>query len=350
MNGQQRVLEIYSRLVDGQRLVKKDLMDEYNVKESTIQRAIASIDKIIHKQAEEKYYNYSNDQVDFLEGELVEEFIDRHGIQKKRGVYWLPDTLYQNHGISEISDTELVAISHILLDSRGFTNKEMANIYKKLVNMADDKKMLKKLTQSDSQDYVGVPHHALMDKVALVNQAIMERRKLSFQYTKFGQTKQYDLTPHAVYFSDLFFYMMTANEKAQDDGKLEHLSKFRIDNMDQIELTNQKENVLNKHFRGGALRKQTFYPFLGEEISMDVEFYYDPAYVLDRFPSSRIVDEWEQDGQKVYKIRMQVNDGYGVKMWLLGQGDLIKVLNRKNISEYLVKSMQKTLGYYGAHE
>ncbi|MDG4870100.1 hypothetical protein P8631_19090, partial [Guyparkeria sp. 1SP6A2] len=73
-----------------------------------------------------------------------------------------------------------------------------------------------------------------------------------------------------------------------------------------------------ERYEGGVLRNQTGrFSYFGHPITMTVEFYFDPVYVLDRFPDSKII---KQEGH-TYTIEMHVNDGYGTKMWLLTQGD-----------------------------
>ena len=76
---------------------------------------------------------------------------------------------------------------------------------------------------------------------------------------------------------------------------------------------------------------------------MEIEFYFDPVYILDRFPDSRIL--WEKDG--VYRIEMNVNDGYGMKMWLLSQGDMLKIISPSYMREYVANDMIGTLEFYG---
>ncbi|MED7634152.1 UNVERIFIED_CONTAM: WYL domain-containing protein, partial [Lactobacillus paragasseri] len=96
------------------------------------------------------------------------------------------------------------------------------------------------------------------------------------------------------------------------------------------------------------------YPYLGKPINLEILYSYDPQFVLDRFPEA-IVD-WKNVrdrpfiknpyARKVYHITIPVNDGFGVRMWLQGQGDLVKVLAPKHIRDYVVRVLRKSLKNY----
>ncbi|MDN6091553.1 MAG: WYL domain-containing protein, partial [Lacticaseibacillus paracasei] len=94
--------------------------------------------------------------------------------------------------------------------------------------------------------------------------------------------------------------------------------------------------------------------YLGKPINLEILYSYDPQFVLDRFPEA-IVD-WKNVrdrpfiknpyARKVYHITIPVNDGFGVRMWLQGQGDLVKVLAPKHIRDYVVWVLRKSLKNY----
>ena len=76
---------------------------------------------------------------------------------------------------------------------------------------------------------------------------------------------------------------------------------------------------------------------------MVIDFYYDPVYVLDRFPRAKIQSK-NEDGS--YRIEMHVNDGYGTKMWLSSQTHMVKVISPKHMRDHVVSEMITTLKLY----
>jgi 3-deoxy-D-manno-octulosonate 8-phosphate phosphatase KdsC-like HAD superfamily phosphatase len=76
---------------------------------------------------------------------------------------------------------------------------------------------------------------------------------------------------------------------------------------------------------------------------MVIDFYYDPVYVLNRFPNAKIIKVNEDDS---FRIEMNVNDGYGTKMWLSSQSHMVKVISPKHMRDYLIQDMLETLKLY----
>lgn len=121
-------------------------------------------------------------------------------------------------------------------------------------------------------------------------------------------------------------------------------NKFRINNMKNLRVlsSNHKTKYIDK-FEAGILRNQTNLPFLGNPIKMVIDFYYDPVYVLNRFPNAKIIKVNEDDS---FRIEMNVNDGYGTKMWLSSQSHMVKVISPKHMRDYLIQDMLETLKLY----
>ncbi|MFW5458928.1 hypothetical protein [Streptococcus hyovaginalis] len=91
------------------------------------------------------------------------------------------------------------------------------------------------------------------------------------------------------------------------------------------------------------MRNQTgAFAYFGKEIKVVIDFYHEPAYVLDRFPNSRLL--WTKNG--VSRIEIISNDGEGIKLWLSMQGDMLKIISPVYLKNWLVENLQKTLSYY----
>ncbi|MHC9001535.1 WCX domain-containing protein [Enterococcus bulliens] len=63
---------------------------------------------------------------------------------------------------------------------------------------------------------------------------------------------------------------------------------------------------------------------------------------MDRFPDSKIVEQ--KPG--MCKIEMDVNDGYGMRMWLMSQGQMVKIIHPLYMRQYLLDEMKAALAHY----
>ena len=106
-----RVLRIYNKLLNGERVNKSEEANNFGVNERTIQRDIDDIRKYLE-------YEYGNDG---LVDEINYDYIDK-------GFY-----LEKIHK-SKLSNSEILAICKILLDSRAFTRKEIKKLIDNIVS------------------------------------------------------------------------------------------------------------------------------------------------------------------------------------------------------------------------
>lgn len=342
VNSQMRVLTIFLQLLSGKTLTKKELINESGKDAVTIQRDIGYIDEALEKHAEHVYFNTPT-----AVPLPFEDFVKKNTIQRTgKGHYALNAFGGRTDfpSVSDLTDEELLVILKIILASRTLSNAEMTTLCDKIVNLAHNNLLVKKLISNEKTFYQGVPKTPQFDKIQLICDCILKSNEIQFSYEKNGETLTLTRIPQAIYFSDLYLYMLTASQYVKDDAGLLHLNKFRIANMQDIQIisTNNKINYAER-FEGGMLRKQTNLPFLGHPITMIIDFFWDPVYVLDRFPDSKIISV--KNG--VYRIEMNVNDGYGMKMWLLSQGDMVKVISPRHMLDYIVNDMIGALNYYG---
>lgn len=105
-----RLLTIYSGLLNGKVLRKKELADRYGTSERTIQRDISDIQRFFAENAVES-------------GEVNEVIYDI-----KKGGYRL-----EQISKMKFTNSEVLAISKILLDSRAFIKADMKEIMDKLL-------------------------------------------------------------------------------------------------------------------------------------------------------------------------------------------------------------------------
>ncbi len=327
MDGQRRILDLFFHLIDKRKLQKKDLMEKYHVSSSTIQRDMGIIEEILEDHLEK-------------EGIPLDDFdiISR----KEKGSYYI-QTAEILALRQALTDNEIMAIVKILLASRAFSKMEMEKICHLLIHQTSKEQLLKKYIANELFYYAPVPKENLFEKIDLIAKAMEQDQVISFHYEGYKQEATLKRLPTSIYFSDLYFYMMTEDMAAEDVGIITQSQKFHIDKMSKIQILEERKKIdYKKRFEGGKVRRQTDWMFLGNEIQLTIEYYWNPEYVYDRFPDYEILKEEEG----VTTIRLKVNDGYGTKMWLLSQGQMLKVISPKSIQDYLVSQMKNSLSYY----
>jgi len=316
MNSNTRMMTEFLRLLNGEVLVKRTLADQYAVAVETIQRDIATIKNALEES-------------DLRNGLTL--------VNPQKGQYQL-----KQEQTSRYSLVQKLMLIEILLASRATTKTEMTALIQPL--LAGETRQLTQLTKSDTLNYVGMPRLALAPKIAMVIQAIQENRQLRFEYARNNQHEILTRQPSGIYFADLYFYMMTDNHRGYDDKDIKKAVKFRINKMTNLTLLGRSpSSSRTHHFEGGKLRNQTPLPFLGNPITLEIEFYADASYVLDRFPHAIAGPLLPGGGQR---FSIPANDGFGVKMWLLQQGQLVKILSPKSVRDYVIQEMRQTLNLY----
>ena len=352
-NSGKRQMAMLLQLLDGQRLNKKDLESLYHVSPHTIQNDIAQIKQVLEEYMTQRY--------DLLaEGKVPEDMLrNRYQVQLDKssglGEYFVRENITKLSSLRRLlSIDERAIIIKILLESRALSKDEMVTLVQRIVQLGEASPYLEESIRNEVFLYQGVPNKQMMEILGVIYHAIEQRLEISFDYTKNFVKHHFRKIPEQVYFQDLYFYMVSEHHTSQDDRDLSQLNKFRINNMENIQVHNKGRSLdLHNRFQAGELRNHSgMWGYFGKPITLSIEFYYDPVYVLDRFPGAKIISQHfdETLQQMVSRIDIPTNDGYGVKMWLLMQSDQLKILSPKSVRDYVIQSAQNMLAYYSDDE
>ncbi|MGT2800519.1 helix-turn-helix transcriptional regulator [Streptococcus marmotae] len=223
MQANERLLDLFLHLVKTKQITKKELIEKYNVSGASIQRDIQALKLVMSH----------------LDGLQDDEIIH----QPTKGSYSLNKETLAKAGLANLSllaDHKLLAIIKVLINSRAFSKTELQEILSILV---PNDFVYKNLLRNEVAFYKGVPSQGIFDKLALILQAISEQRSIAFSYTKNFVTEEFEKTVEMVFFSDMYFYIATANHSSEDDIILENLNKFRINNMENLRLLEKKSST-----------------------------------------------------------------------------------------------------------
>ena len=302
-----RLLAIYSELINGEILKKAELAQRFHVTQRSIQRDIESL------------------RCFFAEQMLVHDII----YDGKAKGYRLTDTVPYG-----LSNSEILAVCKILLESRSMRRDEMMPVLDKLVDYcvpAENKKAVQKLISNEKFLYVE-PHHGkkVLDGLWELGQSVQKHRVLEIQYQKLKhrETVTRLIEPVGLLFSEFYFYLVAFIRDIDKEQAFENPDDmfptiYRVDRIQSFRETGEYFSpAYAERFQEGEFRKRVQFMFGGK--LQTVRFTYSgPSIeaVLDRLPTAEIINE--QDG--TYTVQAEVF-GKGIDMWLKSQGEKIQII------------------------
>ncbi len=302
-----RVLGIYTKLKEGRLVNKTEAAEAYGVDRRSIQRDIEDIR-------------------DYLEDELDDGYIDSVIYDRIEKGYRL-----KRQGRSPLSNSEILAVCKILLDSRAFTKGEMEQILRKLVSCCvpeTEQILVRDLIRNEMFHYVEPRHGTVfIDKMWDIGQAIRGHRYIGIEYKRSKDKKLVErkVQPVAIMFSEYYFYLTAFidDEKVREHFDIINDSFptiYRIDRIKKLKVLDERFHIPDcDRFKEGEFRKRIQFMYGGK--LQKVTFRYsgsDIDAILDRLPTAEVLEE--KDG--IYTVRAEVF-GTGIHMWLRSQGENI---------------------------
>lgn len=226
-----RVLQIYSKLLDGYIINKAEEAARYGINERSIQRDIDNIRNFLDDDSERT-------------GIVNTVVYDRN----EKG-YRL-ETIYQ----MRLQNSEVLALCKILLDSRAFTKPEMSEMLDKLISCCVpmvNQKRVKELIRNEEFHYVEPRHKTkFIDTMWDLGQAISESKYIEIDYyrTKDKSVVHRKLRPAAIMFSEYYFYLtafiddneIKKNFSVMDDA---FPTIYRIDRIRSLKILDERFNI-----------------------------------------------------------------------------------------------------------
>ena len=245
MNGEgrektERVLEIYTKLLNGSLVNKTEEATKYHTSERSIQRDIDDIRSYL-------------EETDANGGVINTVVYDR-----SRKGYCL-ERIYD----VKLTNPEILAICKILLDSRALRKDEMESLIKKLIECCvpeDNRKIVNNLIINEKFHYIQPKHgKAFLQTMWDIGTAIEEQRLVEFAYQGVRGSKFHRrvVEPAAIMNAGMYFYMagfIKNIDELNNLGAMDDLNPtiYRIDRMEDLKITKEhfkKEAHLHAFFR-----------------------------------------------------------------------------------------------------
>ena len=310
----ERILGIYTRLLKNERVNRVEEAARYGINERSVQRDINDI---------RNFLEMNGDNSD-VPNTVVYDRADKS--------YKLEQSFR-----SGLTNSEILAVCKVLLDSRGFTKEEMTEVLNKLISCCVPKENVRLVTDLISNElfhYIEPRHRVqCMDMIWDIGQAVRSCRCIEIDYLRMKDKAvvKRKVKPAAVMFSEYYFYLTAFIDdedirKGFDVVDDSFPTIYRFDRIKKLKVLDEKFHIpYSSRFEEGEFRKRVQFMYGGK--LRRVKFKYtgpDIDAVLDRLPTAKVVSG-EEGG---YIVSAEVF-GKGIDMWLRSQGNMIEKVEEK---------------------
>ena len=309
-NKYSRVLQLYLRLSEGEVINKAEEAKRSGKSTKSIQNDIEDLRAFLAERAA-------------MGGNEKEIIYDK----KLKGYY------LKGKDETTLTNSEILAVCKILLESRAFCKSDISPIIEKLIyNCVPHSKqqMVKMLIANELFHYVE-PHHRkhFIESLWDIGEAIYKYRYIDICYERLdGKAVNRRVKPVGIMFSEFYFYLTAFIDDTQTRTEFRNPDDifptiYRIDRIKSFEIAKETFDIpYADRFEEGEFRKRVQFMYGGR--LRKLKFIYkgvNPESVLDRLPTAKIISHDE----KGYIITAEVF-GDGIDMWVRSQGNTIEMV------------------------
>jgi len=273
-----RLLKIYSKLVKGYIVNKREEADNFNVDERTIQRDIASIK-------------------DYMGSDMTSNGIINSIVYDKEAGGYRMESSYQG----TLSNSETLAVCKILLDSRAFPKDEMQAILDKLISCCvpkENRQPVKELIGNEEHHYIELRHKTnFLDTLWDLGQAIRNCKYVDLEYrrTKDKTVVKRKVKPVGIMFSEYYFYITAFIDDKEVCENFDVINDafptiYRVDRIVSYNVLEDRFKMPYKdRFEEGEFRKRIQFMYGGKINRIRFEYTgSDVDAILDRLPTAMV--------------------------------------------------------------
>lgn len=327
----ERILMIYEQLRSGKAVNKTEAAEHYGVGERSIQRDIDTLRAFLSEQTARK-------------GIAMDIVYDR----KRKGF------VLQGVQSPIMTNSEILAVSKILLESRAFSREEMSRILDKLISGCvpqENMKLVAELVSNEKFHYVELSHPLdIQDRLWDIANAIQHRELLKLLYQRMEAAQppvERIVEPVSILFSEFYFYLNAYIVESDNLGlythKYSYPAVFRMDRI--IECNPMKIRFrlpYASRFQEGEFRKRVQFMYAGK--LSRVKFRYTGGSldaILDRLPTA-VIHSQDHMGTVIEAECY----GRGVLIWLMTQGKQVEILAPQELRYEMKKMLSEALELY----
>lgn len=285
----ERIPEIEQQLKNGEVVSKKAAAEKYGISEKGVQRDVEKI--------KEKYAHDPNTEIIY---------------SRSMGGY-----VMNVKNPSNATNSEILAVCKIVLESRAFNEPDMKSVLNKMVKSCTAEGNYKSIMQAianEMEHYRG-PYHgkSFIELLWDISKAIRGQKFVNMKYENEDSIER--IKPAGLMFSEHYFYLLVY----MDNGS----KNYRVDKIEKFDVMNESFHVNHvDRFEEGEYRKHIHNMVGGK--SRILKFWFKAESVeevMDMFPEARIIEE----NYGRWLIRAEVF-GDGADFWFKGHGDKIEIV------------------------
>ena len=298
-----RLLTMYGRLMDGRILRKTELAQEFGITNRSVQRDLETLRLF-----------------------FAEEMLGREIVYDSRQKGYTLSSASQKG----LTNSEILAVCKILLESRSMRQDEMMPILDKLLDCClpdSSKKAVTRLIANERLHYVEPRHgKSILDGLWEIGQAVEQHCVMEMEYLKMdGSVSNRVIEPVGLMFSEYYFYLVAF---VRNEPRMEYFRKnnkllptiYRVDRIQNFTVTSEHFTpAYSTRFQEGEFRKRVQFMYGGKLNKVRFK-YTGPSIeaVLDRLPTAKILSHDEEG----WEVETEVF-GKGIEMWMKSQGTYI---------------------------
>lgn len=326
-----RTLDLYTRFCKGKVINKAEEAKRFGVDARSIQRDIDDIRS-------------------FLDECAVTDLSDTRKIiydRMKKGF------VMTGNDSGLMDNSEILAVSKILLESRAFSKREITSILDKLVLgcvPGKNRELVSELIANEKYHYVELCHKSY-HKEKLWGLGTQIRRHNILELTYYRQADRKDpvkrsVCPVAILFSEYYFYLhayiVEKNGHGVYEKKYDHPAIFRLDRIKSYKETGERFEIpYIDRFEEGEYRKRIQFMYAGDLVRLQFRYMGENVEtVLDRLPTAKVISR--EDGIIIEAEAY----GQGILMWLLSQGTVVEVLRPESLRQEMKEKAQEIVRLY----
>lgn len=300
------MLGIYLRLLNNREVNRKKLAQEYKVSERSIHRDISDLRTFL------------------LSTNNLSEII----YDDKTNGYIL-----QNEDNQKLTNSEILAVCKILLDSRAFLKTEMTGIIDKLIKQCVPKESylkVSKLIENEKFHYMELQHKKeFLESIWEIGEAVQKHLKMEIEYERTDKAVvKRTILPVGIMFSEYYFYVLAHIDGIDKEKYFENKDDvfptiYRVDRIQNFKVLEEHFPIPYKdRFEEGEFRKRVQFMTGGKLRKLKFKYFGNSLEaVLDKIPTAQVIDEIENG----YLISAEVF-GNGIDKWILSQGKDVEVI------------------------
>ncbi len=231
--------------------------------------------------------------------------------------------------------------------SKFITHKKSMELISKIEKLTSHENAKKLHRQVFVTNRVKTPNEQIYYNVDKIHEAIAANKQITFKYFSLDVNKKkvyrkngdlYTESPVALTWDDENYYLITCKEK------YESYTHYRVDKMEQIELTEHESILPDKPFDLSSYSKSMFQMYSGEETDVSIQFDNElVGVVYDRFGTDIPIIK-QDENHFICRARVAVSPHF--LSWIISFGSRAKIISPDFVAEELYELVRQVQALY----